>query len=64
MFFNSLANQKSSTVIKAKSAARQTITLYIASKRRMQNWFNLRLELTTVFNISEFKFANNRISVL
>jgi hypothetical protein len=39
MVFNSLANQKLSTVIKAIFATRQTIVLYIilASKRRMQN---------------------------
>jgi hypothetical protein len=66
MFFNSLANQKLSTVIKAISATRQTIVLYIilASKRRMQNWFNLGLELITVFDISKSRFTNNYISVL
>jgi len=39
MFFDSLENRKLSTIIKAISATRQTITPYIilASKRRMQN---------------------------
>jgi len=46
MFFDSLANRKSSTVIEAISATGRTIPLYIilAGKRRMQNWFNLGLE--------------------
>ena len=66
MFFDSLANQKSSTVIKAISTTKRIIVLYIilASKRRMQNWFNLGLELTTVFDISESGFTNDCISVL
>src|SRR5271154_6972309 len=58
MFFNSLAKQKSSTLIEAISAIGRTILLYliIAGKRRMQT-------SSTVFDISESNFTNNRISV-
>ena len=65
MFFNSLANRKLSTVIEAISATGQTIAPYMimASKRRMQNWFNDNLDLASIFDISESGFTNDRISV-
>jgi hypothetical protein len=65
MFFNSLENRKLSTIIEAISTTRRTITLYIilTSKRRMQNWFNLELRPTTVLNMSDKGFTNDRISV-
>ena len=66
MFFDSPENRKSSTIIKAISATGQTIAPYIilASKRRMQNWFNSDLLLTTVFDMSDKGFTNDCISVL
>jgi len=66
MFFDSPANRKSSTMIEAISATSRTILLYIilAGKRRMQNWFNSRLESQTTLDTSESGFTNDRISVL
>lgn len=65
MFFNSLENQKSITIIKAISTTRQTIAHYIilTSKRRMQNWLNLEFRPTTVLNMSDKGFTNNHISM-
>jgi len=65
MFFDSPENRKSSTVIEAISTTRQKIAPYIilAGKRRMQNWFNSNLALTTVFDMSDKGFTNDRIGV-
>ena len=65
MFFNSLENQKSITIIKAISTTRQTIAHYIilTSKRRMQNQLNLEFRPTTVLNMSDKGFTNNRINM-
>ena len=65
MFFNSLANRKSSTVIEAISATGRTIAPYMimAGKRRMQNWFNNKLDQASIFDMSESGFTNDRISV-
>jgi hypothetical protein len=65
MFFDSPENRKSSTIIEAISATGRTIAPYIilASKRRMQNWFNTDLLPTSVFDMSDKGFTNDRISV-
>ena len=65
MFFNSPENRKSSTIIEAISATGRTILLYIilAGKRRMQNWFNSKLESSTIFDMSDSGFTNDRIGV-
>jgi hypothetical protein len=65
MFFDSPENRKSSTVIEAISATGRKIAPYIilAGKRRMQNWFNSNLTPTTVFDMSDKGFTNDRIGV-
>ena len=65
MFFDSPENRKSSTVIEAISTTGRKIAPYIilASKRRMQNWFNSNLAPTTVFDMSDKGFTNDRIGV-
>jgi DDE superfamily endonuclease len=53
-------------MIEAISATGRTIPLYIilASKKRMQNWFNSSLESQTTLDTSESGFTNDRIGVL
>ena len=65
MFFNSLENRKSSTIIKAISTTRRKIAPYIilAGTRRMQNWFNTELLPTSILNTSELGFTNDRTGV-
>jgi hypothetical protein len=65
MFFDSLVNRKSSTVIEAISATGRKIPPYLimAGKRRVQNRFNSELDPSTVFDMSESGFTNDRIGV-
>ena len=65
MFFNSLENRKSNTIIKSIFVVSETIPLYIIinGRRRIDNWFNNQLNPETVIDISDTRYTNNQIGL-